>query len=359
MKKFSRVCLVLFLVLGLTKLASGQDQRVKAEFDCLLMANSSSRPLQAGEQGFRSFHHVWTPHISYGNFESNGLHLFYEAEGEGDETVIVLHGGPGLPHEYFHPGLSNLSRYARIVYFDRRADMLSSKSSFEMASVTELAEDVDALRKALNLNKVTLLGHSFGGAVALTYALRHPDNVKRLILVSSSAVLENPAEVEGRLLKSLSSTDASAYRSNEGSVAAGSVCDRVRSRYRLLYPSYFRQMPNAATLDRGTYTAYFDMLARRMNYSDNGKGFDVRAELSRINVPTLVIAGRHDLVTPLAFSEELAAGIQGSRLVVLDHSAHFPFLEENYLFTEWAWRFIMATGDRVNEASSVSATTKR
>ena len=104
-----------------------------------------------------------------------------------DEVVIVIHGGAGLPHEYFHPMLYNLSRYAKLIFFDRRADMLSTRSGHGMASIDEMSDDIDALRKSLGLDRVTLLGHSFGATIALNYAARHPGNVKRLILVSASA----------------------------------------------------------------------------------------------------------------------------------------------------------------------------
>ena len=66
--------------------------------------------------------------------------------------------------------------------------MLSEKSHGP-ASIAEQADDIDALRKTLGLERVTLLGHSFGATIALNYALRHPENVKRLILVSAAAVV--------------------------------------------------------------------------------------------------------------------------------------------------------------------------
>ena len=104
---------------------------------------------------FLSFHHVWTPGLDYGTFQSNGLKLVYETQGNGSEVVIVVHGGAGLPHEYFHPMLYNLSRYAKLVFFDRRADMLSTRTGQGMASIEEMSDDIDALRKELGLERVT------------------------------------------------------------------------------------------------------------------------------------------------------------------------------------------------------------
>jgi proline iminopeptidase len=343
MRHLFRISVVSLFVLGLSSVAWGQDGSARAEFDCLKLANSSSIARPGMPSEFLSYHHVWTPGLEYGEFESNGVKFLYETQGEGPETVIVLHGGAGLPHEYFHPMLTNLSRYARVVYFDRRADMMSEKSH-AMASLDELADDVDALRVALGLDRVTLLGHSFGGAIALNYALRHPDNTKRLILVSASAAVENPAEAEKRLVKTLSPAELAAY-SGEGGTGGARPCERVRRRYGVLYPHYFAK-PVPYEFDRGVYTVYFDSLVKRIALADDSKAVDVRARLSEIKAPVLVISGRHDLVTLPEQSFTLAQGLPTSRYVILEHSGHFPFFEENYMFTQWVRTFIEGTSNQ-------------
>ena len=342
MKNLLRTCAIASVVVVLTSLAYAQEGSTRAEFECLSLANSS-RVVAAGERSpFVSFHHVWTPGINYGTFVSNGLELTYETQGTGDEVVIVVHGGAGLPHEYFHPMLYNLSRYAKLVFFDRRADMLSSRSGRGMASVDEMSDDIDALRKTLGLDRVTLLGHSFGATIALNYALRHPANVKRLILVSAAGWVENPYEGEKRILKTLSRLEMAAYRSSEGSTGATKPCDRVRMRYSVLYKHYFHNLV-PYEFDRGVYTVYFDALSKKEALAADSTVLDVRAQLSEIQVPSLVFAGRYDPVTPPDQSSELAAGLPHSRLVMMEHSGHFPFFEENYLFTEWVRQFMTAT----------------
>jgi proline iminopeptidase len=332
-------------------LTCAQDGATRAEFDCLRLSGTSGAAVAGKPEPFVSYHHVWTPGITYGSFKSNGLNLTYETQGTGDEVVVVIHGGAGLPHEYFHPVLSNLSPYAKMVYFDRRADMLSAKSSQQMASLEEMADDVEALRQALGADRVTLFGHSFGAAIALNYALRHPANVNRLILVSASAVIENPYEAEKRILKTLTPAEMTIYSSNEGGKGAASPCDRVRSRYGVLYRHYFHKLI-PYEFDRGVYTAYFDALAKKQALAGEDKGVDVEAQLRDINMPVLIIAGKHDLVTPLDQSAELAKGLPQSKLVVMEHSAHFPFFEENYLFTQWVRQFMASTSKSPDEKIS-------
>jgi len=342
MKHLLRLCVVSLFLLALASVVAAQDGATRAEFECLSLNGSSGVAMPGSPALSPAYHHVWMPSLNYGTFKSNGLEFLYEMQGEGSEVVIVLHGGPGLPHDYFHPMLTNLSRYVRLVYFDRRADMLSATPPHQPVSVNEMADDVNALRQALGLNRVTLFGHSFGAAVALNYAMRYPDNVKRLILVSASATVENPAEAEKRLVKSLSSVEMAVYQSGEGTTGGANPCERVRKRYAMLYPHYFhKQIPYE--FDRGLYVVYFDALAKKLALGNGAQKLDVRDNLSAVKVPVLVVAGRYDLVTPLAQSADLAEGLLKSRLVVMEHSAHFPFFEENYMFTQWVRQFIAGT----------------
>jgi len=348
MKNSLRLCAIASFVFVLASLAHAQEGSTRAEFECLTLANSSRVAVAGPAALFPSYHHVWTPGLAYGTFESNGLNLTYETQGAGKEVVIVVHGGAGLPHEYFHPMLYNLSRYAKLVFFDRRADMLSATTGKGMASVGELSDDIDALRKSLGLEKVTLLGHSFGATIAINYALQHPFNVKRLILVSAAPSLENPYEGEKRILKQLSKVEMTAYRSSEGGTGATKPCERVRSRYAVLYPHYFHKLV-PYEFERGVYTAYFDALSKKEALANDSSRTDFRAQLSEIKVPVLVVAGRHDLVTPPDQSFQLANGLPQSRLVVLEDSGHFPFFEENYLFTEWVRQFMVATSTQTDD----------
>lgn len=347
MKTSLRLSAIALLMLVPATLVRAQEGATRAEFECLTLANSSKVALAGAPAPFFSYHHVWTPGLDYGTFESNGLKLTYETQGSGDEVVIVVHGGAGLPHEYFHPMLYNLSRYSKLVFFDRRADMLSN-SGKGMASVAELSDDIDALRKSLGLERVTLFGHSFGAAIAINYAVQHPGNVKRLILVSAAASIENPYEGEKRILKTLSKAEMAAYRSSEGGTGAAQPCERVRMRYAVLYPHYFHKLI-PYEFDRGVYTAYFDALSKKEALASDSNGLDFGDQLSEIKVPVLVVAGRHDLVTPPDQSFQLASGLPQSRLVVLEHSGHFPFFEENYLFTEWVRQFMVATNGQTDD----------
>jgi proline iminopeptidase len=356
MKDTFRFCFALITLAALTTIAQGQDGPTRAEFECLSLSASSSIAQVTGRPSADSYHHIWTPVLTYGKFKSNGLELLYETQGVGSEVVIVLHGGPGMPHEYYHPMMSNLSRYAKVVYFDRRADMSSQRDKHNPVTVAEMADDVEALRQALGAERVTLLGHSFGTTIALNYALRYPDHTRRLILVSGAAAVENPAEAEKRLVNALSPIEMARYR-NEGGTHNANPCERVRRHYGVLYPHYFYKLI-PYEFDRGIYTVYFDSLAKKLALTNDKQGLDMRDKLAAIKAPVLVVAGRHDLATTVTQSYDLAQGLPQSRFVVLEHSGHFPIFEENYLFTEWVRQFMIGTASFENDpAPSLTAVT--
>src|SRR5215207_2873887 len=126
----------------------------------------------------------------------NGAKMFFDVEGMGfapsgndmieKPVAFVLHGGPGLDHSYFKPWLSPLAEDFQLVYVDHRATGRSERVPLETCTIEQMADDVEELRKLLGLGKVNVLGNSFGGFLALTYAVRHPESIARLILVSTS-----------------------------------------------------------------------------------------------------------------------------------------------------------------------------
>jgi proline iminopeptidase len=349
MRNFSRLLALSLLTLLFAAIGQAQNPPVRtttaqAEYECIRLM-SSNRTVAAGEpEPFVTYHHVWTPNLHSYRFRAGGLNLAYNVEGKGKELAIIVAGGPGMPREYFQPSFSPLSPYMTLVYYDRRADVLSGKTH-QFVTISEMADDIDELRKTLGYRRVNLIAHSFGGAIALDYALRYPEHLKRLVLVSTSAFIEDQREVEKRLNQSLNTEEMAAVNRSEAQARATISCDMVRNRYRVFFPHYFNKPLEEYLAESNLYAAYFDALARKLSYVTGDGPFNVRSQLANVKVPTLVISGRHDLVTPVRYGEELATGIPYARLAVFKHSGHFPFIEENFLFTEWVRQFFAGTTD--------------
>ncbi len=123
--------------------------------------------------------------VEEGFVDANGLLLYYKAIGQG-APLVILHGGPGASHEYFLPYLLPLARTNRVIFLDERGSGRSQKLEDPAGyTVENMVEDVEAIRKALNLGKINLLGHSYGGVLAQAYALKYQQNLNHLILAST------------------------------------------------------------------------------------------------------------------------------------------------------------------------------
>src|SRR6266496_1370386 len=125
--------------------------------------------------------------IQDGFVDSRGALIYYQSVGRGAPLMIV-HGGPGASHDYFLPYLLPLMRTNRLVFIDERGSGKSSKiEEPRQYTIANMVEDIEAVRQALGLGKISLLGHSFGGALVQAYAFKYPKNLSHLILGSTFA----------------------------------------------------------------------------------------------------------------------------------------------------------------------------
>jgi len=125
----------------------------------------------------------------------NGTELFYVEVGEG-APCLMMHGGLGFDHTSLHPWFDPLSDVMRLLYYDHRVNGRSGRPPLETLTFEHLCADADALREHLGFEEIAVLGFSYGGFVALEYALRYPQRLKRLILVDTAATFDYAEEIE-------------------------------------------------------------------------------------------------------------------------------------------------------------------
>jgi len=120
-----------------------------------------------------------------GFVDAHGVLIYYTTLGKGDPLVIV-HGGPGASHDYFLPWLLPLARHNRVIFIDERGSGKSEKvEDVKQYTVENMVEDVEAVRRALDLGPINLLGHSYGGVLAQAYALKYQSHLRHLVLAST------------------------------------------------------------------------------------------------------------------------------------------------------------------------------
>jgi proline iminopeptidase len=244
--------------------------------------------------------------------EIGGCRLFFDVEGaklrpDGPRmrevpTLLLLHGGPGADHSIFKPAYSQIAEIAQVVYFDHRGDGRSDgRDDAERWRLAQWGDDVKAMCDALEIERPIVMGVSFGGYVAMAYALRHPEHPAKLILCSTAASPSKIA-VQVEVFERL------------GGVAAGAAArafledpspEATREFMRLCGPLYRRAPEDPQVNARTIWNPRLMWEFRR----GERETMNFLPDLHRIKCPTLVMVGEDDPMTPVPYAEEIVAAL--------------------------------------------------
>jgi proline iminopeptidase len=248
----------------------------------------------------------------------NSTDIYYVREGAG-RAVFAVHA-VGFDHTYLRPWLDPLADSVQLIFSDLRGHGRSARVGFEHVEHATFVSDIDSLREFFGHDRVTLIGHAYGGCLALEYALKHPDCIDGLVLCAAASSA-GAAAAEGAPPNDTRDDDA------------------FKHSFMSALPRYFRSFnPDVAMRVGGGMR--FTAAAAAHAAASMLPRYDVSARLGEIKVPTLVLAGAHDAVTPRAAADALVAGIAGAELVVFEESGHFPFIEEQPRFLEVVRAFL-------------------
>ncbi len=267
----------------------------------------------------------------------NGARLWYESEGSG-EPLVLISGGPGISHDYFHPYFSSLRDSFRVIYFDAfgrgKSDRAKDRRDY---SLSRDVDDVEDLRRALGLGKINLLGHSYGGVVAQTYALRFPDSLRRLVLVdtlfSSEMWQANNENSLDELRNQFPETWEKIQRVRDQGFNSCSKeyqdANVVPPVFLMFYdPDNFEKIVRGGgSVNNDVYCAIAGEDADFLVSGDMGK-FDFRLDLKKITAPLLVLAGRYDRIAFPRWTIQYKRYAPQAQFVMLEKSGHFPFVEQ-------------------------------
>ncbi|MBZ5608461.1 MAG: proline iminopeptidase-family hydrolase [Acidobacteriia bacterium] len=293
--------------------------------------------------------------VEEGFVDANGLLLYYQAIGQG-APLVILHGGPGASHEYFLPYLLPLARTNRVIFLDERGSGRSQKLEDPAGyTVENMVEDVEAVRKALNLGKINVLGHSYGGVLAQAYALKYQQNLNHLILAST---FHSTREMNAVFQKELAALPA-ATRQKILALEKAGLFDQGHAYEKGRYPAEYMQLawgeayfpylyqkhpdPNfdPATMGNTSWELYREMWGSHGEFIIDGnlKSVEYAGRLGTIRVPTLMVVGDHDECDP-SLSREMNQLIRGSKLVVVPQSGHMTFVDQPGLFLKTVSDFV-------------------
>lgn len=279
-----------------------------------------------------------------GYVDAHGVLIYYVEFGKG-APLVVLHGGPGADHTYFLPWLLPLARTHRLIFIDERGSGQSERpQDVSQYTIENMADDVEAVRVALNLGKIDLLGHSCGGVLAETYALKYQQHLNHLILNSTFASTREMNDVLAREKAQMPPEKLKRLTELEQAGLFGKGALWEHGRYPAEYETlawgdgYFRFLYGArpdATYDPAIGTAPTNWeLYREMWGSDgefvidgNLKSVEYVDRLPTIHVPTLIVVGDHDECDP-SLSREMHEKIAGSKLAILPNAGHMNFVDQ-------------------------------
>jgi proline iminopeptidase len=237
---------------------------------------------------------------------------------------LLIHGGPGADHTSYKSTFFPLSRKLQLIYFDHRGQGRSARGPKETYTLENNVEDMEALRQYLGLDKIVLLGTSYGGMVALTYAVRYPQNVSHLIVIAtaaSSSFLPRAKEILAQ--RGTEEQKAIASRLWDGNFETE---EHLREYFQVMGPMYSltHNSSSSGAMDK----TILSVDAINVAFGGFLRDYNVLDELHKITAPTLVIGARHDWICAPEFSEEIAKAIPKADLRIFENSGHLIRVDE-------------------------------
>jgi len=270
--------------------------------------------------------------VEEGKIHVDGHQVWYRRVGTGGIPLLTLHGGPGAGHDYLEP-LEKLATNRSVILYDQlgcgKSDQPDDRSLWR---IERFVAEVDTVRQALGLERIHLLGQSWGGWLGIEYMLSHPRGVVSLILASTSASTSQFVAETKRLKAEL---PLEIYQTLERYEAIG---DYHHPDYEAATFEFYKRHvcrldpwpdPILRTVDNLNNNAVYETMNGPNEFIVNGnlKEWDRTGRLGEITVPTLITVGRYDEITPNC-AETLHRGIPNSQIRVFENSAHMAHLEE-------------------------------
>ncbi len=275
-----------------------------------------------------------------------GFRIFYKTFGSKNSksNLICLHGGPGATHDYILP-LADLAQYGfRVIFYDQLGCGLSElPKNLALFTVERGVEELEEFRKKLKLGKIHLMGSSYGGMLAIAYALKYQRNLKSIIttggLASVPLTVSEMQRLKKRLPKQVQRTLAKYEAMGEYENAEYEKAVMVFYKKHLLRLKIWPPEQNH-TMSHISKPVYNTMNGpNEFTIIGNTRYWDKTDMLREIRVPTLVTGGRYDEVTPKV-AQSIHEGIKGSKLVTFEKSSHLPMWEERDKYIETLREFL-------------------
>lgn len=265
-----------------------------------------------------------------GFIKANNAELFYRIFGQG-EPIIVIHGGPGLSQDYLLPEMAKLAENNLVIFYDQRGSGLSTgEINSDSMQIGIFLDDLEAVRKFFGYKSVTILGHSWGGFLAMHYAIRHPESIHKLILLNSvPGSAEEYSLFEQEYMKRLNPNldELTAIKESKEFIEGNPAT--VEKYYRIIFEGAFYNsekihllnlcMSSQASINLSKVNEVFEQTVF-------SKPFNLHDQLKQVRIPTLIVHGDYDTIPP-STALKLHESIQASKYILIKNCGHFPYIE--------------------------------
>lgn len=265
----------------------------------------------------------------------DNVRLFYRALGRGRDTLVALHGGPGMDSEYLWPDFTPLFEQHVVVFYDQRGGGRSGLPSDTTAlRIDDHVRDLEAVRMHLGLEKMVLIAHSFGPALAAMYAARHPERVARMIFLGAVPPRRGDfferyaAEINSRLTEEEQRRLPELYEGMLSGNDAKGACREywaIAMRPRMAEPERVSELKGDPCAARVEALQFGMRNTSRVTWASLGD-WDFADRMAEVQAPTLVIHGEAEPI-PMDLVEEWTAVLPHGRLLRIPGAAHFPYVE--------------------------------
>lgn len=237
--------------------------------------------------------------------EANGIRQHYDVQGEGPPLLLVA--GMGGTANYWTEQVAPFARTRTVITYDQRG---TGRSAHEpVRDIEQLRDDLLALLDALGVDRVDYLGHSTGGNIGQVMAIENADRLRRLIVYASTTHGDAYRSKVWRVRRSI--------LENQGPALYGDMTSLM-----LYPPRWIAENAEQLEAQQQAQVAMLAPVPVMTSRIEAVQGFDRRADLSRIEAPTLVVCARDDQQTPFYFSQALADAIPGAELTAIDYGGH-------------------------------------
>ncbi|MDQ1143910.1 proline iminopeptidase [Bacillus sp. SORGH_AS 510] len=249
--------------------------------------------------------------------------IFTKVMGTG-EPLVFLHGGPGGEHRFFLPHLQDLSQHFTLIFYDQRGCGQSEKATNEDYTMDGEVETLEALRQFYKIEKLNLVGESWGSMLALLYAAKYPNHVNKIFMTAAvGATMDGFFRFEKELLNRLSIEERKWLEEVSPKVDAGEV--DVAEIFKMIDP-YYVYSPESLTKKTKTQS---NARVNELIGKDIAENYDVSKDANKLGqIPMLVAQGDHDILSPEVLEQVLLSYIPHIEIRGIQNCGHWSVVEK-------------------------------